>query len=62
MFKPLPMDDPWHRQPDISLARDALGWSPSTPLDEGLMRTAQHFRRVIEALQVRNAQSPQAMA
>ena len=32
-----------------SLARDTLGWSPTTPLDEGLRRTAQHFRQVIEA-------------
>jgi UDP-glucuronate decarboxylase len=56
VFKPLPMDDPWHRQPDIALAREALGWSPTTPLDEGLQRTAQHFRQIIEASESRAAQ------
>ncbi|MDR5763490.1 SDR family NAD-dependent epimerase/dehydratase, partial [Caballeronia sp. LZ035] len=55
MFKPLPLDDPWHRQPDISLARDLLGWAPSTQLDEGLRHTAQHFRGVIEAADARAA-------
>jgi UDP-glucuronate decarboxylase len=55
VFKPLPLDDPWHRQPDIALARDKLGWSPTTPLDEGLRRTAQHFRQVIEASETREA-------
>lgn len=56
VFKPLPMDDPWHRQPDISLARKLLGWQPTTALDEGLTRTAQHFRTVIEAAQARAMQ------
>ncbi|MDR5763158.1 SDR family oxidoreductase [Caballeronia sp. LZ035] len=62
VFKPLPMDDPWHRQPDIALAREALGWSPTTSLDDGLRRTAQHFRAVFEAMQGRDAQCRQAMA
>jgi UDP-glucuronate decarboxylase len=44
---PLPADDPWHRQPDISLARAVLGWEPRTPLDEGLLRTAGYFRTQI---------------
>jgi dTDP-glucose 4,6-dehydratase len=37
---PLPADDPTRRRPDISLARSALGWEPTTPLGEGLARTA----------------------
>jgi UDP-glucuronate decarboxylase len=49
VFKPLPLDDPGHRQPDISLARDTLGWAPTTPLDDGLRRTAQHFRGILKA-------------
>ncbi|MDR5763429.1 SDR family NAD-dependent epimerase/dehydratase, partial [Caballeronia sp. LZ035] len=62
IFKPLPLDDPWHRQPDISLARDLLGWAPSTHLDEGLRRTAQHFREVIDATTMRDTQCNRAMA
>ncbi|MGH9156886.1 MAG: UDP-glucuronic acid decarboxylase family protein [Acidimicrobiales bacterium] len=42
---PLPEDDPTRRRPDISLARRLLGWEPSTPLREGLVRTAEHFRQ-----------------
>jgi dTDP-glucose 4,6-dehydratase len=39
IFEPLPTDDPQVRQPDITLARDALGWSPEVDLREGLRRT-----------------------
>ena len=46
--KPLPMDDPWHRKPDISRAVDMLNWRPVTSLDEGLTRTAQYFRQVVQ--------------
>ncbi len=38
---PLPVDDPTRRRPDISLARTALGWEPTTGLQEGLARTAE---------------------
>ena len=44
-FKPLPNDDPVRRCPDISLAREALGWNPSVPLAEGLKRTIPYFER-----------------
>jgi UDP-glucuronate decarboxylase len=44
VFRPLPIDDPWHRQPDISAARALLDWSPTTSLDAGLSATADHFR------------------
>ena len=45
--KPLPQDDPTQRQPDISRAREKLGWSPRIELDEGLERTIAYFRKVI---------------
>lgn len=43
VFEPLPIDDPWHRRPDISLARRTLDWQPRTAFDEGLARTARYF-------------------
>jgi UDP-glucuronate decarboxylase len=43
----LPQDDPRRRLPDISLARDLLGWAPSTPLREGLLRTIAYFETAI---------------
>jgi UDP-glucuronate decarboxylase len=48
VFKPLPSDDPRQRQPDISLARQALqGWEPTIGLDDGLTRTIDYFRTVL---------------
>ncbi len=47
VHRPLPPDDPVQRQPDITLARKALGWEPSVMLDEGLRRTIDYFRSVI---------------
>ena len=44
VFKPLPSDDPRQRQPDISLAKQALGWSPTTELESGLEKTIRYFR------------------
>jgi dTDP-glucose 4,6-dehydratase len=41
----LPVDDPKVRQPDISLARAALGWEPRVPIGEGLKQTLEDFRR-----------------
>jgi dTDP-glucose 4,6-dehydratase len=48
VYEPLPGDDPTRRQPDISLARERLGWVPEVPLREGLARTADYFRRVLD--------------
>jgi UDP-glucuronate decarboxylase len=48
-FKPLPADDPKQRQPDISRARDTLGWSPSVQLREGLGKTIAHFENLLRA-------------
>lgn len=44
--RPLPTDDPTRRQPDISLARELLGWQPTTPLRHGLQKTIDYFRRL----------------
>jgi dTDP-glucose 4,6-dehydratase len=44
IFKPLPEDDPKQRQPDISKARELLGWEPKVPLSEGLRLTLPWFR------------------
>ncbi|HVT28122.1 MAG TPA: UDP-glucuronic acid decarboxylase family protein [Lacipirellulaceae bacterium] len=43
-FKSLPADDPKQRRPDISLAKEVLGWSPTIELAEGLERTIKYFR------------------
>jgi dTDP-glucose 4,6-dehydratase len=45
-YEPLPTDDPHVRQPDIALARTALGWEPRVPLEEGLTKTIEYFREV----------------
>ncbi len=44
---PLPADDPKQRRPDISLAKEVLGWEPKIPLEQGLDRTIEYFRRAI---------------
>ena len=49
--KPLPVDDPRVRQPDISRARRLLGWEPRVELDEGLKRTIEYFRSAASAPQ-----------
>ncbi len=46
-FLPLPQDDPLQRQPDITQARQLLGWQPRVPLDDGLDRTIDYFRRAL---------------
>jgi dTDP-glucose 4,6-dehydratase len=45
VFEPLPVDDPLQRQPDITRARELLGWEPEVGLREGLERTAAYFRQ-----------------
>jgi dTDP-glucose 4,6-dehydratase len=45
VYEPLPVDDPRQREPDVTLAREQLGWEPVVPLREGLERTADWFRR-----------------
>lgn len=48
VYKPLPQDDPRQRQPDISLAKEKLGWEPRVKLDEGLKKTIEYFRGIVE--------------
>ncbi len=47
IHEPLPVDDPTQRRPDISLAREQLGWEPTVELREGLRRTADWLRTQI---------------
>ena len=48
VFQPLPQDDPKQRQPDITLAGSALHWSPTIALDQGLAKTIDYFRGVVQ--------------
>ena len=48
IFKPLPMDDPEKRKPDLSLAREKLGYKITTPLIKGLLMTINYFKKAIE--------------
>jgi dTDP-glucose 4,6-dehydratase len=48
-FKPLPVDDPKTRQPDIARARRILGWEPRVPLDQGLGSTIDYFRTLAKS-------------
>lgn len=47
VFRPLPADDPLQRQPDITLAREKLGWEPTVQLEEGLTRTIRYFDQLL---------------
>jgi UDP-glucuronate decarboxylase len=46
VYRPLPMDDPVRRQPDISLAKQKLNWGPTVGLEKGLLRTIEYFRHL----------------
>jgi UDP-glucuronate decarboxylase len=46
--KPLPVDDPRQRQPDITKARALLEWEPTTALVDGLRPTIEYFRAALE--------------
>ena len=47
VYHELPADDPKQRQPDITRARELLGWKPRVPLDQGLGRTIDYFRELL---------------
>jgi UDP-glucuronate decarboxylase len=55
-YKPLPQDDPTQRQPNITRAREWLGWEPRIPLADGLERTVEYFRQRIERKRRSNRQ------
>jgi UDP-glucuronate decarboxylase len=46
-YLPLPQDDPVRRQPDISKAKNVLGWEPTVPLAEGLAKTITYFKATL---------------
>lgn len=46
-FRPLPQDDPVQRQPDITLAKATLGWTPKVALEDGLKETIAYFRKTL---------------
>jgi UDP-glucuronate decarboxylase len=48
-YEPLPEDDPKQRQPDITLAKDKLGWEPKVPLREGLEKTIAYFSDLLNS-------------
>ncbi len=47
VYRPLPQDDPMQRCPDITLAKQKLGWEPAVRLEEGLTRTIAYFRAML---------------
>jgi dTDP-glucose 4,6-dehydratase len=51
VFVPRPVDDPTVRQPDITMARETLGWRPLVPVEEGLRRTVEYFRAHAQVLE-----------
>ncbi|MCP8938936.1 SDR family oxidoreductase [Alsobacter sp. SYSU M60028] len=55
--RPLPVDDPRRRRPDISLAWDRLGWRPVTPLERGLEATIDYFASVTRPVSARRRES-----
>ena len=54
VHRPLPTDDPKVRQPDITCARQLLGWEPKVRLEDGLVKTIEYFRKKVKATPVRN--------
>jgi UDP-glucuronate decarboxylase len=46
--RPLPQDDPMQRRPDISLARERLGWAPQVQLEDGLRKTIAYFDQLLK--------------
>jgi dTDP-glucose 4,6-dehydratase len=48
VYRPLPVDDPKQRQPDITRARTLLGWEPRVGLEEGLLKTVEYFEKRLQ--------------
>jgi UDP-glucuronate decarboxylase len=55
VHRPLPQDDPLQRCPDITMAKDVLGWQPAIELDAGLRRTAAYFEQMLAESKQREA-------
>jgi UDP-glucuronate decarboxylase len=55
VFSPLPVDDPMQRKPDITVARERLGWQPTVELRAGLTRTIAYFDKLLAAAMVGQA-------
>ncbi len=55
IFKPLPQDDPIRRRPDLNLAKEKIQYNPSISLEEGLKKTIEYFRNLLEK---RNCEYP----
>ena len=53
VFEALPIDDPQVRQPDITRAKQLLGWEPEIDIREGLRRTSEHYTRTLGQLALR---------
>jgi dTDP-glucose 4,6-dehydratase len=49
VYRPLPVDDPKQRQPDITRARTLLGWEPKVGLEDGLLKTVDYFKKKLAA-------------
>ena len=47
IYKPLPSDDPMQRKPDITKAKNLLGWEPKVQLEEGLLKTIDYFKKMV---------------
>ena len=48
VYRPLPVDDPKQRRPDITRARTLLGWEPTIDLEEGLLKTVDYFKKKLD--------------
>jgi UDP-glucuronate decarboxylase len=61
VHRPRPQDDPRQRSPDISKARDVLGWAPQTALADGLMRTIEYFDALLRDDRIKPLVAPAAV-
>lgn len=62
VFQPLPADDPRQRRPDISKAEQLLGWRPRIALRDGLLKTIEHFSKVLHTPHISDAALLEAAA
>jgi UDP-glucuronate decarboxylase len=47
VFRPLPSDDPCKRKPNLTLAKEKLGYAPSVPIKDGLLKTIEYFEKIL---------------